>query len=220
LASISPVFVLRTRNAVGNIVVPFTRSMQFTGGAVVTQVSPGNAVINVTGSGSAWDVLGNAGAGLVHGTTTNDVWKFIQNNLERGGFGTNGGLYLKTHPGYADSENYSLTGAVATTDAVPTTIFTLPIPDLRVGFLTVSVQGRKDAGSERASFERKVMFHREGGGAAISTKVHSTFTDKTYVSYDIQIIPVLNNIEIQVTGEAGHNIAWTGSLNYQMVGTP
>lgn len=215
MAYITSPSILRIKNALGFVVVPAARSLQFTGGLVVTQVGPGAANVNGVGSADAWDVHGNAGSGLVLGTTTNDEYNFIQNNQSRGGFRVDGNFFLKTHSGFGAVEQ--LTNSVQTTDGTPVSIFNLTIPDQKAGRIVVEVQGRKNDGSGRAAFERSFLFYREGGGAVISSKVHYDFTDKSDGAYDIQIMASGNDIVIQVVGKALETLKWSGFLKYQLI---
>ncbi len=214
----SQIFILKTFNAVGGLVDPLTRSYKFTGGAVVTTDGLHNVTVDVSGaSANAWDVFGNAGPGLVLGTTTADSWNFIASGISRGGFEATGEFFLKTHTGYAGSENFKRTMAVATTDAVPTNILVLPVPDLTNNFITVKVQARRDTGADRAAFERRIMYWREGGLVILSPKVHTTFTDKSNVGYNLSFAVSGSNLLVQVTGAVGHNLFWTGNVDYQGV---
>ncbi len=83
--------IVQIQNAVGAVVVPVARILKFTGAIVVTQVGTGLAEIDGTGvGGGAWDVVGNAGAGLKLGTSTASAWDMIVNNVVVGGFDATG----------------------------------------------------------------------------------------------------------------------------------
>lgn len=222
IASISNPTIIKVKNALNQTVVTFTRSMQFVGGIVVTSVGNGQAKISAGGGGGgggAWDVLGNAGANFQLGTTTNNSWKIIQNNLERAGINVQGNFYLKNHQNYTDSNKVFSTGAITTTDAVPTLIKSFLIPDLKAGKLTFTVHGRKNDGTERAVIERSFLFFREGGNVQISSKVQADFTDKTQDAYSYQIVGTATTIEIYVIGKNLETLYWSGNFEYQMIGT-
>lgn len=213
MASISSPTIIRVKNAADAIVVPATRVFKFTGGLVVTQVAPGTAEVNGVGVGNAWDVLGNAGAGLVLGTTTDDQFDFIQNGISRAGFRVGGDYFLQTHVGSGSLEEN--TNGVQTTDATPVTIFSKTIADQKVGRLVCRIQGRKNDGSGRAAFERSFMFYREGAGVQIGPKVHADFTDKTDNDYNILVSPAGNDLIVQVVGKALETLDWVGFFSLQ-----
>lgn len=220
MPNVTPVFLLKSINAANAVVQTFTRGYKFTGGIVITTDIYG--VVTVDGSGAsanAWDIFGNAGAGLVLGTNTPDDWTFIAGGLARGGFLFTGEFYLKTHVGYTDSEFLMLTAGVDTTDATLTPLFVIPVTDLTNNLITVRIVARRDTGADRAAFERKAMFYREGAGAVLSTKVHTIFTDKSQGGYDVSLSVSGNNLLVQVKGLIGHNISWVGVAEYQGVKT-
>ncbi len=87
MASISSPQVLQIRNAANGIVVGSARSLQFIGGIVVTDGGDGKAVIDgTTGTGNPWDVLGNAGPGLLLGTNDANAWDMIVDGNPVAGF--------------------------------------------------------------------------------------------------------------------------------------
>jgi len=91
MASISSPQVLQIRNAANGIVVGSARSLQFIGGIVVTDGGDGQAVIDgTTGTGNPWDVLGNAGPGLLLGTNDASAWDMIVNGAPVAGFDASG----------------------------------------------------------------------------------------------------------------------------------
>jgi len=209
-------FILKTYNAVSFLVETFTRSYKFTGGAVVTTDAFHNVTVDVSGaSANSWLLTGNTGAGFVLGTNSADDWTFISGGLSRGGFKASGEFYIKTHTAYTSSEDFKKTNGVSTTDATPTTIFTLAVIDQTSNYATVKIQMRQDTGVNRAAFERKFLYYREGGGAVVGPKVHYIFTDKTLGGYNVTISPSGNNILVQVVGLAGQNLYWTGTIEYQ-----
>lgn len=213
---VSYVFILQTYNAADVLVAPVTRAYKFTGGAAVTNLGNGKVEVDVSGAAaSSWLLAGNTGAGFVHGTNSADDWEFISSGISRGGFKFSGEFFLKTHAAFTNSEFLQKTGAVSTTDATPTTIFAVATPDTMNWFVTCRIQARRDDGTERAAFERKVMFFREGGGATLGTKVHTIFTDKTHSAYDVNFSVSGNNLLVKVTGDTGHNVFWSGLIEFQ-----
>lgn len=223
MASISNPTIIKVKNALNQTVVTFTRSLQFVGGIVVTSVGSGQAVVSSGGGGGgggAWDVLGNAGSNFQLGTTTNDSWKIIQNAFERAGFNAEGNFYLKHDPNYTGSEKVFSTGVVTTTDAVPTLIKTVMVPNQRAGKMTFTLHARKDDGTERAVIERSFLFYREGGSVQISSKVQSDFTDKTQDQYSFQITGFSDNFKIYVIGKNLETVYWSANFEYQMIGSP
>ena len=197
--------------------MPVTRAIKFIGGVVVSQVSPGKALVDAVGTTGAWDVLGNAGGGLKLGTTTNSQWTFVQNNQERGGFNTLGQFFLKSHTGTDGTEFKMGTSIITTSDALPTTIYELTVPDLATGRLTARIQGRKSDGTGRAAFERSFLFYREGANVSLTAKLQTDFTDKTDASYDVNIITTGGLLTIKVVGKNLETINWSGTFEYQMV---
>lgn len=170
------------------------------------------------GAGSDWLLTGNFGPNLILGTLTADSWTFITDALPRGGFEADGKFFLKTHQFFPNSEFYQETNGVVTTDATPTVIFTVTLPDLHVGFLDVNIIARQDSGANRAVFKRQVMYWRQGAGAVVSTKVHTMFTDKTNNDYDVQIVPSGNDVLVEVIGDVFETVVWTGTINHQLSG--
>lgn len=168
---------------------------------------------------SEWSTSGNSGSGLILGTSSNDDWSFISNALVRGGFKASGEMFLKTHALFSGSEKVNLTSAVQTIGATPTSIFILNVPSSFSGRLTCSVQGRKDDGTQRSAFERSALFYREGASASLSSKVHTQFTDKSQAIYDLTMVASGSTIIAKVTGKAGETINWSGSFEYQMIGS-
>ena len=216
MPSYTQLFILKTYNAASFLVETFTRSYKFTGGATVTTDAFHNVTVDVSGAlAGAWLLTGNTGPGFILGTNSADDWTFVSGGLSRGGFKATGEFYIKTHTGYSGSEDFKKTNGVSTTDATPTTIFTLAVTDQTSNYATVKIQMRQDTGANRAAFERKFMYYREGGGATLSSKVHFTFTDKTFGGYNVTISPSGNNILVQVVGAIGHNLYWTGTVEYQ-----
>lgn len=214
MASISSPTIIRVKNAANSLVVPVTRTFKFTGGLVVTQISPGEAEVNGSGIlGGVWNVLGNAGGGLVLGTNTNDSFNFIQNGQSRGGYKIDGNLFINTHGGAGEVE-FS-TNAAVTVDNMPVSIFILNVPDLRSGRFIAKIQGRNNTGSGRAAFERSFLYYREGGGVIVSPKVQTDFTDKSNTDYDVIITTSGNDIIVQVRGAVGETINWTGYFEWQ-----
>jgi hypothetical protein len=219
LGRLTSVFLLKTYdNAV--LVRPFTLGYNFIN-ATVTLGANGVVDVDVSGGGggSNWLVTGNAGAANILGTTTPDNWEFISSGLSRGGFKFTGEFFLKTHVAYTGSEYFIKTNGVDTTDATLTTLFAIPVTALTNNLVTVKIQARRDTGLDRAAFERKAMYYREGAGAVLSTKVHTIFTDKTDSAYDVTLSVSGNNLLIQVKGKVGHNLSWTGVIEYQGVST-
>lgn len=220
MPNVSSVFILKTFNAANALVTGLTRGYKFTGGAVVTVNAQNIVTVDVSGaSANAWDIFGNAGASLVLGTTTADDWEFVSGGLSRGGFQFGGDFFLKTNPGYSQSRFQVRTDGVATADATLTSLFVIPITNLTSNIVSVRVVNRRDTGSDRAAFERKIIVYREGAGAVLSPKVHTPLTDKTNSGYNILFNVSGNNLLIQVQGVVGHNLYWTGVVEYQGVST-
>lgn len=95
MASISSPNVLQIKNAAGVVVTGFARSIRFFGGIVVTDIGNGQADVDGTGAaGNPWDVLGNAGGGLLLGTNTANAWSMIVDALQRAGFESDGRYFI------------------------------------------------------------------------------------------------------------------------------
>lgn len=217
MAGISSPTIIRTKNAVGSVVVPATRSFIFSGGLVVTQVGSGEAEVNAVSVASAWSVLGNAGAGLILGTSTKDEYNFVQEGISRAGFDKDGNAFLKT-----DQEEYGgrltqSTNSINTVTNVPSPIFVLNVDSDCVGKLSLSVQGRCINAIGRCAFERTFLFWKEEGIINVSSKVQSDFTDKSSIEYDVRVSHSDQNIIVEVVGKNGQSINWTGHFKYQLV---
>lgn len=224
MASLTAPFILKVRNAIDTVVSPVTRSIKFSGGIITTQVGPGQVeVFADVGTLGAWGVVGNASdnsggdSGFVLGTTTLNSWRFISNNQTAGGFSNSGEFFLKNHSGFAGSEKYHSTNGVQTLNNTPVTIFTLPVQNDFVGRIKCSIQGRRTDGLEMAAFERSVLFNNLSGILTLSTKVHSSFTDKTQDDYNVLFSASGTNLVVQVVGKALETINWSGSFEWQMV---
>lgn len=172
------------------------------------------------GAASDWLLTGNFGPNLILGTLTPDRWNFVADALPRGGFEDDGRFFLKTHQFFPNSESYQHTNGVVTFDDLPLPMFTINVPDEHVGFVDVFIVARETTGVERAVFKRQAMFWREGGGAVVSTKVHTMFTDKTNDNYDVQIVASGNDVIVQVLGDLAQTVVWTGTINHQLAGEP
>ena len=218
MAFITSPFILRVQNAADVTVVPVTRILKFSGGLVVTQVAPGKADVNGGGGpGGFWNVIGNAGGGLVLGTTTNDTYNFIQDNQSRGGFNTLGQFFLKTHSTFPGSELQIATAAVQTIDGNPQFIYILSVPDQSVGQFKARIQGRKSDGTGRAAFERSFLFYREGANATLTPKFQSDFTDKSDDDYNVTVVASGTDVVVRVTGKTGETLNWSGTFEYQLI---
>lgn len=124
----------------------------------------------------------------------------------------------KTHSAYAGSESVRATGAVRTTDATVTTLFTYTIADNHLGWIEATIVGRDEAGTHRALYRRAVRIHRQGAGAVIGT-VQTPYTDESSAGWDATIDASGNDIRVRVTGAAGVNISWVCTVQHQVVST-
>lgn len=168
-------------------------------------------------SGPAWLVTGNTGAGKLLGTLTNDLWSIIVNGITRGTWRTDGGRTLSSHGvAFANTELSELTVIGSTTNATPTLIYSLTLPDEHVWRFSAEVQARRSSGLDRGVYERKVMVYREGGGATLG-KQHTTFTDESDAGYNLRWEVSGNDLNLMATGAAGQTVYWSGTVRYQGV---
>lgn len=128
-----------------------------------------------------------------------------------------GSLFLKNQlwigTGVQDS------GAVSTTDATPTSVYSLALADNSAYIVTAMIVGRRTDSADRVMIQKIVGVYREAGTPAIATPPgqDSTLFEAGEMSWDASFSLSGNNLVLQVTGEAAANIDWSCSISYQIV---
>lgn len=98
---------------------------------------------------------------------------------------------------------------VTTTDATPTTIATIPIPDNTALMVIADIVARRTNAPDRACYIRRVLVYREAGGSAtIQGTINTEFTRESDTTYNATFQVSGNNLLIVVTGRAAHTVNW------------
>jgi hypothetical protein len=101
------------------------------------------------------------------------------------------------------------TNTLTTTVNGLTTIATIAVADDTVMLIEAFIVGRRTDAAARASYIRKAVVYREGGGSAtLEGSVQSTLTRESVGGYNATIIVSGTDALIQVDGAAGHTINW------------
>lgn len=120
------------------------------------------------------------------------------------------GVLVVGNPG-ANSLTIQTLGAeetLTTTDAVPTTIETVPINPDEAALLTVNVIAAQDTYASSMGGVLYAVVRNVGGGAVVCGAPQGFFMDDTAGAPNVTFLAVGGNIEVQVTGVAGTTINW------------
>lgn len=180
---------------------------------------PTDWIISSGGFASFWATSGNAIAGGKLGTLGVEGFSFITENLVRGGFIASGEAFLKTITNYPGSERVEFTWGADTLDATPLNLFNFDLPDGSAIKFSASLQCRAQDGSEHCGFQRDLLVWKESGVLTLGIP-HTLFTDKSNDDFDTQWVQSSPGVlSLQITGLAGKQIHWTGTVIYQGVTT-
>jgi len=171
------------------------------------------------GSGTTF-VLGATGGVVTQGR----ILPFSDGSLDLGATGQrfrdvyDSRTLHKTHAAFAGSEFVVATGAVQTTTAAITTVFTLAIPDNSMVGLEVSVVARATGSADRAQYTLRAGVFRQAGGAAtvLGSVAQTTNESAGAAAWDATITVSGNNALVQVTG-AATTINWACNVRHQAV---
>lgn len=164
-----------------------------------------------------WLTTGNnlgAGGGDRIGSKDNFRWKFITNNIVRGGWDTDGSLYIVENETFPDRELHTLMRSASTNSLTPETLFSFNIPDRRIYSITFDIVYLNELNTNFGRISRSVSFHRDGGALSLS-KETSEITEKYgNKGIDANFINLGNELQIQVQGLSGDNIKFSGMIKY------
>lgn len=217
MAAITSPTIIITKNAVDSVVVPVTRTFKFAGGLTVTNTGPNEATVENTGFINAWSVVGNAGGGLVLGTTTNDAFNVIQNNKISFGLKNGRVEFLKSHDNFAGSENQQLTFGLTTLDGVPTEFFRLTTSNNSLGQIKLKIIGKRDSMDSGCVLERSISFKNVAGVASYVGRLNTPFTSRFGTSYNVEFSTTGADIVLKAIGFFGHEVYWTGLIEHQSI---
>lgn len=104
---------------------------------------------------------------------------------------------------------------ISTTDATPTTIFTIPITDETAGVLEITIVGREAATGGVITGTKFVRFAKDGGTLTLGTPTAVLVDEATGAlsTATWAISTSANNVIVQVTGVAATNANWKVSVN-------
>lgn len=105
-----------------------------------------------------------------------------------------------------------------TTDGTTVNALTIPVPEDNTIQVNARIVARKSDGSKRAMWNLSAMFYRNAGG--VVTLEGEVLSSDTRVSSGCGYTAVLyadttnNQIQVQVTGEAGETVHWLAQAMY------
>ena len=145
-------------------------------------------------------ITGGAVDGTTVGSTTAAAGKFT--TLEATGIITHDDTQIKV-------------ATVSTTDATVTTIHTEALADESAYLIVANVVGKKDDSTDRATYIRRILVYRDGGGVAtVQGAVDNELTVESNASWDCTItVDGGNNAIVTVTGVAATNITWNARIH-------
>lgn len=97
----------------------------------------------------------------------------------------------------------------STANATQTTIASLTLNDLRAYHVIARVIGVKTDGTDRASYEIRGTFYRNGGGATLQGALSVTHAVESDATWDATLDTNGNDVRVRVTGKAATNITWS-----------
>lgn len=125
----------------------------------------------------------------------------------------------KTHAAFSGSHDVVQTGAVQTTAAGASSVFTSgPLLDNSATMVEVSVIGRDQGGANRAFAVRRACITRQAGGAAtLVIPTQTVGTDSLPAGYAVDIIVAGSSFTVSVATGAAVTCNWACSVRYQTV---
>lgn len=109
-------------------------------------------------------------------------------------------------------DNKVRTASVQTTDATPTTIYSMTVPEGTCVVLHAKVACEDSGDTLRAGYMRTARAHRVGSGAAVLGTVQDDYTDESDAALDCDITVNGNDLRVTVTGKASTTIDWTATI--------
>lgn len=132
-----------------------------------------------------------------------------------------GEMLFKSHSAYSGSDLQTVTTATQTTDNTVTRFFTLPLEDNSLYWFEALVAGRKASGGtfrSRMEINRGAVYREAGGSATLIGTVDNTLTRSLVAgAYDIVVTVSGNDLVINVDGDTGETVNWTGTIFYQRI---
>ncbi len=116
----------------------------------------------------------------------------------------------------------TIAGRVLTTDAVPTTLLTLPLSPETTTVIRAQVLARRTSGiagvaEDGASYVIYGVFKMIAGVATLIGALASLLTAEDQAGWDATLIVSGGRVLVQVTGAADNNITWNGKVNIDSV---
>lgn len=169
-------------------------------------------------AGTGWGASGADAPGDISFLTSPDG---SATPAERLRIASTGNIQHKAHAAFTGSENVESTGAVQTTNATQTSVWSMTLADNTVYFIQAQTVGRGTDGADRMTAIDFALVYRQGGGGAtlqgspvdIVTPIKSTGA----TTWDVSITVSGNDVRVSVTGAAATTINWATSIDIQGV---
>lgn len=119
----------------------------------------------------------------------------------------------KTSWGWVTDGSPIVLTSLQTTDATPTLMGSIPVTEGEVRKILVEVVAIKSDSSKTPSFGKCGTFRRAPAGNIVRVgKIENFCTEKDGTGWDVELIANTGtqSIDIEVTGEAGTTINWSG----------
>lgn len=188
------------------------------------------------GSGNpGWDIDGNAGLDEninFIGTTDAVDFRIKTANLHRalvdktGKFGLGPDLtqplnhfHQKSHTGFAGSGLRQETFSLVTNANTLQPLYSIPVTNLSLVKIRITVFARMSDGSARAAFTRTGLFYRENSNVQAVNFWQTDFTEKSDPNFDIAYNLTVNEIQIRVKSSAITETFWTGHIQIESMET-
>lgn len=126
---------------------------------------------------------------------------------------------VKSHSAFSGSRAFTSTGAVQTTAAGASNIFSVAaLADNSATMVEVDVIGRDQGGANRAFAVRRACITRQAGGAATLVIATQTIgTDSLPAGYGVDIVASGNGFNVTVATGAAVTCNWACTVRYQSV---
>lgn len=98
---------------------------------------------------------------------------------------------------------------VSTTDNTDTTAASITLADGDVVLVVARVMAKRTNSSDRATYIRRALFYRDGGGAVRQGNVDTILTRESSAQWDVDLDTSGNDARVRVKGAIGHDVDWT-----------
>lgn len=160
------------------------------------------------GSGSATHTIYSAAGStpalnIQKGTAEIRINSRVDNELS---YRYNGGTYVWT-------DTY---GAVTTTDATVTTVWSKTLADNTVYGIEASCSARRTDAADRAGYKLRGLFYREAaGGATQQGSTNRLFEVESDANFDLVFDTDSNDVRLRVTGVAAKTVKWQCRVTFE-----